>query len=66
MPRRPINLGRSKLRDADDDECNNKIGFWSREKLIAMDDRFRAAMRRALMAQIPSTCLPPRRALDRK
>jgi hypothetical protein len=67
MPR-PYNLRRSKLRDNDADDTNNRIGCWSRERLLKMDAKFVAAMQRAMLARRPQATLPPRkrRALDRK
>lgn len=48
----------SKLRDRgrhgdDDEETCNKVGNWSRERLIKMDARFAAAMERALARRRP-------------
>ena len=61
MPR-PRELRSSKLRDRSDaNDTNNRIGCWSRDKLIAMDQSFRAAMERAMMATRPAATLPPRK-----
>jgi hypothetical protein len=38
---------RSKLIDGDADETNNRVGYWSREQLIKMDEKFCRAMRKA-------------------
>lgn len=53
----------SKLRDrdryGDEDTDINRCGGWSREKLERMDQRFRIAMERAMMATRPAASLPP-------
>jgi hypothetical protein len=53
MPR-PKSLRKSKLRDRDD-ETNNQIGAWSRERLIKMDRAYCAAVERVLTASENST-----------
>jgi hypothetical protein len=45
MPR-PRDFRRSKLRDNDADDTNNRIGCWSTERLIKMDRAYCAEVRR--------------------
>jgi hypothetical protein len=47
MSGRPAHLS-SKLRDADPDEADKRVGLWSRATLIAMDARYCDAVAKAL------------------
>ena len=53
-PLRPSKLRNAAFRPGDDAEIY--CGGWSRERLLAMDQRFAAAMARA--APVPKPCLP--------